>query len=194
MSIEYRSVNFVADKPAVNSIAAVSSDQSRLCLECARLGQTCCQGHDIYITRGDCLRIFNFLQHKQFYEYRACSNPAYAEQNDDLIWQKYVFRADGSRRVLRRKENGDCLLLSSSGCALPLNLRPLVCRLFPHNYSAGGISAEWDSDCPAATMTAAAVMESEIAGISQCDAVMWHQMLYNEVLWEKTGDEDWINL
>lgn len=171
-----------------------AGQQSRLCRECAGAGQTCCQGHDIYITRGDCLRIYNFLRHKDFYEYRASSDPAYADQNDDPIWQQYVFRSDGRRRVLKHKQNNDCALLTPAGCALPIEVRPLVCRLFPHVYSAVGISDGWDPACRAALTTIGDVMENGIAGIRGVEADQWHQLLYNEVLWEKIGDEDWINV
>jgi len=182
--------NTIQSSACENSCA----DQGKLCQECARLGHTCCQNHDIYITRGDCLRIFDHTHNKRFYEYRSCGDPAYADQSDDPIWDKYVFRSDGSRRVLRRKENGDCALLTASGCSLPINVRPLVCRLFPYQYSAAGISEGWDPECRAAATTPVHVVENNIAGIQRCDATQWHQLLYNEVLWEKTGDEDWIDL
>ena len=194
MRLKCCTADLFAGVPGSSGTVLCSTDQSRLCQECARVGKTCCQGHDIYVTRGDCLRIFNCLQDRTFYEYRSCCDPAYAEQSEDPLWEKYVFRSDGRRRVLKHKDNGDCMLLTSTGCLLPIDARPLVCRLFPHLYSAGGITDQWDGACPAAATTAAIVMENGIAGIAQCDAAKWHQLLYYEVLWEKIGDEDWINL
>ena len=99
------------------------------CLACASQGHTCCQGHDIYVTRGDCERIRLAGGGVDFFEYRSCSHAAYADQGDDPLWQQYVFRRDGSRRVLKRRTGGDCVFLGPQGCLLPLTARPLVCRL-----------------------------------------------------------------
>lgn len=194
MTIHFCTTDLLAKETNPGADAVSSIDQSQLCCECAQLGTTCCQGHDIFITRGDCLRIFNHLRRKDFYEYRACSELAYADQGDDPVWQQYVFRSDGRRRVLRRKDNGDCTFLTLLGCSLPLAVRPLVCRLFPHIYSALGITDGWDVSCPAAVRTAGGALQGSIAGTAPNDAVQWHQLLYNELLWEKIGDEDWINL
>jgi Fe-S-cluster containining protein len=170
------------------------ADQSRLCRECARVGRTCCQGHDIYVTWGDCHRIFIHTRLRDFFEYRACSDLAYADQGEDPLWQQHVFRPDGSRRVLKRQANGDCHFLSSQGCQLPLTVRPLICRLFPHVYSAAGIYDSWDEGCPAARVIAKAALESSIAGMARGEAARWHQLLYDEVIWEGLIDESWINL
>ena len=176
------------------AVSASVVDQSQVCRECARVGRTCCQQHDIYVTWGDCRRIFIHTRLKAFYEYRACSDLAYADQSDDPIWQQHVFRPDGSRRVLKRQPNGDCLFLTATGCHLPLTARPLICRLFPHVYSAAGIFGSWDLECPAARATAKAAIESTIAGVAQGEAARWHQLLYDEVVWEGLIDESWLNL
>ena len=36
-----------------------------------------------------------------FYEFRV-PDPVYPDQDDDPIWREHVFRADGSRRMLKR--------------------------------------------------------------------------------------------
>ncbi|RJQ65448.1 MAG: hypothetical protein C4519_27975 [Desulfobacteraceae bacterium] len=176
------------------STTAPITDQSCLCLECARKGRSCCQEHEIYVTWGDCRRIFKYLQRKDFFEYRKCANGAYADQHDDPIWQQHIFRPDGSRRVLKQTANGDCILLTPSGCRLPLEVRPLICRLYPHLYSAEGIDRQWDLECPATRSSAPAVIETGIAGVAQNEAAQWHQLLYDEVLWEGLIDESWIDL
>jgi Fe-S-cluster containining protein len=173
---------------------ASEADQSRLCRECARVGRTCCQEHDIYVTWGDCRRIGSHTRRRDFYEYRPCSDLAYADQGEDPLWQQHVFRPDGSRRVIKRQANGDCLFLSPQGCQLPLTVRPLICRLFPHVYSAAGIFDGWDEECPAARVIARAALERSIAGVARGEAARWHQLLYDEVVWEGLIDESWINL
>jgi Fe-S-cluster containining protein len=181
--------NSAAAQPPAQSI-----DQSRFCLECASRGHTCCQSHEIFVTWGDCRRIFAYTQRKDFYEYRKCTNIAYADQDDDPIWQQHVFRSDGSRRVLRQNIDGDCILLTPTGCSLPLTVRPLVCRLFPHMYSAEGLDPGWDVECPAATHCRAEEVAAGIAGVEWKEAEQWHDLLYDEVLWEVLVDENWLNV
>ena len=36
------------------------------------------------------------------------------DQDDDPTWQRHVFRADGSRRILKRRANGDCTFLGEA--------------------------------------------------------------------------------
>jgi Fe-S-cluster containining protein len=167
------------------------NDRGSLCLDCAVQGHTCCQGHDIYVTPGDCERISRHGGYSDFYEYRGCAHAAYADQDDDPLWRYYVFRRDGSRRVLKRLSGGDCLFLGPAGCALMLTVRPLVCRLYPHLYSAVGISGRWDGECPATRKPAGpAVMEEGIAGVAWQAAVQWHRMLYTEILQEAAANEN----
>jgi Fe-S-cluster containining protein len=167
-----------------------SQDLGACCLACARQGHTCCQGHDIYVTRGDCERIRNANGAADFFEYRNCSVAAYAEQDDDPLWRQYVFRRDGSRRVLKSLADGNCLFLGPAGCSLALSARPLVCRLYPHLYSADGIAGVWDSECPATRTQVGAQLEQGIAGVQWSQAVQWHRMLYAEILWEVNSDEN----
>lgn len=174
--------------------AIAAGKQSLLCRQCASIGHSCCQGHEIYVTWGDCRRIADHKGQKDFYEYRQCGNAEYAEQSEDPLWQQYVFRHDGSRRVLKRHANGDCCFLTPSGCNLPLTARPLVCRLYPHLYSAAGIAPEWDPECGAARTMAAAAIEQDIAGVTPIEAVQWHRLLYDEILWERPENENWLNI
>ena len=164
------------------------------CLACASQGHTCCQGHDIYVTRGDCERIGRHGRIADFFEYRRCCHLDYADQGDDPVWQQYVFRRDGSRRVLKRLENGDCIFLGLRGCCLPLTARPLVCRLYPHIYSANGIAEVWDGECPATKTQASPMLEKGIAGVQWQEAVLWHRILYTEILWEANTNEYRLDL
>ena len=169
---------------------AASRDLGACCLACANQGHTCCQGHDIYVTHGDCERIRSANGATDFFEFRGCSLAAYAEQDDDPLWRQYVFRSDGSRRVLKRLANGNCLFLGPAGCSLALSARPLVCRLYPHLYSAEGIAGAWDNECLAARTRTGAQIEQGIAGVQWPQALQWHRMLYAEIQWEAHSDEN----
>ena len=169
---------------------AQNRDSNATCLSCARKGRTCCQGHDIYVTLGDCRRIGYFNGAVDFFEFRGCCHAGYADQGDDPLWQQHVFRKDGSRRVLKNLADGNCIFLGPGGCDLPLAVRPLVCRLYPHLYSAGRIIGRWDDECPAASTQDRSLMEKGIAGVKQHEAEQWHRMLYTEILWEAHADEN----
>jgi uncharacterized protein len=186
-------VNGLSD--LVSTGAPVSTDardtgDGEVCAACARQGKTCCQGHDIYLTHGDCRRISEYTGAVGFFEYRGCANAAYADQDDDPVWQRHVFRPDGTRRLLKAQSNGDCFFLSDRGCRLPLHVRPLICRLFPHRYTAESILTDWDSECPAVRATCGAALESRIAGVARDQAEQWHRLLYSEIIWEDLPDEN----
>ena len=166
-----------------------NKEKGNICLLCAKQGRTCCQGHDIYVTPGDCERIRSHSGMADFFEFRGCSQPAYAEQDGDPLWRQYVFRRNGRRRVLKRRDRDNCLFLGPEGCSLPLTARPLVCRLYPHLYSAVGIAAAWDCECPAIQKEAGLMIEEGIAGVGWHEAVQWHRMLYSEILGEVNTDD-----
>jgi len=90
-----------------------------LCARCARHTKTCCQGTEIYTTPGDAERIAAYSGQTEFYEFRLPDDPVYAAQDDDPLWKNRVFRADGTRRVLKQLPNGDCTFLGTEGCTLP---------------------------------------------------------------------------
>ena len=169
-------------------------DKGELCLRCAGQGRTCCQGHDIYVTKGDCQRIQQDGGCCDFYEYRSCAHADYAGQEDDPIWRQHVFRADGRRRVLKWLADGDCLFLGQSGCSLSLTARPLVCRLYPHLYAADGLNGQWDGECMATRLQAMPSLEKGIAGVAWQQAVQWHHMLYTEILLEDKENENRLDV
>ncbi len=175
-----------------NTLSAVENpDRGDVCIRCASQGRTCCQQHDIYVTAGDCQRIQRHGGFCDFYEYRVGVHADYADQEDDPLWHRYVFRTDGRRRVLKWLADGDCLFLGPSGCSLSLTARPLVCRLYPHLYTAEGLSGQWDGECSATRMQAMPSFEKGIAGVARQQAVQWHRMLYREIFWEAKENENW---
>lgn len=151
-----------------------------LCARCARLGKTCCQSTDIYVTRGDVRRISRTSNVIGIFEYRAPENPLYLEQEDDPVWMARVFRPDGTRRVLKRRDSGDCLFLGERGCVLSLEARPLICRLYPFAYNAEGIYTELSPGCPERLLEPPETLLSCL-GMDLCLALAWHRTLYEEI-------------
>ena len=157
-----------------------SSSLEILCVRCACHYQTCCQKTDIYVTLGDLQRIEQHTGSSDVHELRTPADPVYINQEDDPLWLAKVFRPDGSRRVLKHQENGDCIFLGSAGCTLPVEARPLICRLYPFDYSAEGLKSEPASGCPQ-HLLAPGQSVFEGVGISIHDAGRWHSMLYREL-------------
>ncbi|MBU3915071.1 hypothetical protein KKA14_06000 [bacterium] len=161
-----------------------------ICASCATVGLTCCQGCDrtIYITLGDVKRIEAFIGENDFYEFRQPEHAGYLDNIDDPIWETYVFRADKSRRVLKRNNVGDCGFLTKVGCRLPMDIRPLVCRLHPFEYNASGLFAELSKECPVHLLREGETLQKAV-DISPESANIWHKALYQEILWEKQDVE-----
>jgi uncharacterized protein len=157
-----------------------------LCGRCAQQGKTCCQGREIYITPGDLRRIGAVTQGLQFVEWTRTADPSYMDQDDDPVWRQHVFGNDGSRRILKRQTNGDCIFLGSQGCRLAMAVRPLLCRLHPFTYTADHIDDEPDADCPRRLLVSGESV-FEAIHISMALAKQWHRQLYEEVI---TDDND----
>lgn len=151
-----------------------------LCLRCARRGKTCCQICEIYVTPGDVDRIRAFTGRNDCYEFRVPQDPRYSDQDDDPEWAQCVFRPDGSRRVLRRSESGECVFLGASGCQLPWEVRPLVCRLYPVEYTAKGLKAELAEGCPAELLPPGENLLMAL-DMTWAQAEVWHRQLYAEI-------------
>jgi len=156
------------------------------CAQCARLQRTCCERAEVVVTDGDIRRIEAFTRRTGFWEFRAPTNPQYTDQPDDPNWVRYTMERDGTRRVLRRLDSGACLFLGDRGCTLPTEVRPLVCRLYPYDYTETEIKGMDDSYCPVdrlipAEQRAAGVTMLTILGMRMEDAERWRRMLYEEL-------------
>ena len=151
-----------------------------LCARCARHQVTCCQRRDIYVTPGDVRRIAEHTELSEFSEFRAPDDPSYLDQDDDPVWSTHVFRSDGSRRVLRRQPNEDCVFLTNQGCGLPLETRPLVCRLYPFDYDASGLRDDPAPGCPLELLQPDQELFPTL-NMHETDALRWHRQLYEEI-------------
>ncbi len=168
------------------------SDKECLCVKCAKLvGKTCCQNMEIYVTPGDTARITEYTGQSGFYEFLKPS-PAYSEQEDDPIWKAYVFRSDGTRRILKRTDEGNCIFLTLNGCRLSTEIRPLLCRLYPYTFDADNIYLKFEEGCPVNLLKPKQSL-AEALNISLEKAIEWHYILYTEILLEESY-ESRINL
>jgi uncharacterized protein len=151
-----------------------------LCIRCSRHMKTCCQTAEVFATLGDVRRIEDYTGQSGFTEFRAPEKDVYADQDDDPVWRDNVFRADGTRRVLKKKANGDCTFLGSSGCVLPLETRPLICRIYPFDYTAEGILSELAPGCPTELLRPWQGL-IEALDMKRSDAERWRKQLYDEL-------------
>jgi len=150
--------------------------------------KTCCQTREVYVTLGDVRRIEVHVGRPDFVQFSAPADATYLDQDDDPMWRDHVFRHDGSRRVLQRRPEGDCTFLGSHGCTLPLEVRPLVCRLYPFEYTAEGIQHELATGCPLELLPAGQGLVQAL-DMNIDAARRWHRQLYEEILLEKTEVE-----
>lgn len=160
------------------------ANEEFLCARCARHQKTCCQFTDIIVTPGDVERIEDHTGRRDFTEHRLPANAAYADQDDDPAWVEHVFLEDGTRRVLKQLPDGDCTFLGPQGCSLPLEVRPLICRLFPFDYNEQGIYDELANGCPLELVRPGMKLLDEL-DIKLEDARRWHAQLYAEI---RVGD------
>ena len=151
-----------------------------LCARCAMQGRTCCQGREIYLTPGDVRRIRAHAGAFRFHEWARTTDPDYLDQDDDPVWRSHVIARDGSRRILCRTADGDCVFLTANGCRLPLEIRPLLCRLHPFTYTADHIDAEPDAGCPRQLLMSGETVFSAM-DMPMALADIWHRQLYEEI-------------
>jgi Fe-S-cluster containining protein len=162
------------------------SQDEHLCARCARHQQTCCQTPQVYVTLGDVRRIEAETGQTGFCEFRQPPDPGYTDQDDDPIWRDNAFQPDGTRRVLNKQVNGDCTFLGPAGCVLSTSARPLVCRLYPFDYTADGFRDEVVPGCPLELLRPGQELLPTL-GMSRELAEPWRQQLYVELLVERTG-------
>lgn len=154
-----------------------------LCVRCARHMKTCCQTSEVYVSPGDEARIRAHSGQNDFTEFRTPDDPVYLLNDDDPLWRDRVFRPDGTRRILRRRENGDCVFLGAAGCVLPLETRPLVCRIYPYDYNEAGIKPALARGCPLELLPPGQDLTVAL-DMNYAQAEGWRKQLYEELLLE----------
>lgn len=152
-----------------------------LCVRCAKHYSTCCQQTDIYVTLGDVRRIIEASSTTNFTEFRPPADPAYDQTEEDPFWQQHVFRPDGTRRVLKQQPNGDCRFLGPQGCTLAATVRPLICRLYPFDYTADGLKEQPAGGCPVELLRPQQQL-LQVLGMDRAQAEQYRAQLYAELI------------
>ena len=160
----------------------------RICACCAQVGPTCCQDVDILLTDKDLSRIAAAVGRTEFHEFRLPQRQEYLEQEDDPNWNGYATRCDGARLVLKRAPNGDCVFLTPTGCVLPMETRPLICRLHPFTYNEQGITGV-SGGCPSHLLPAGESLFRSM-GVDLATGERWRSQLYAELASGETGKEN----
>lgn len=151
------------------------------CARCATMQRTCCQRAEILVTQGDVERISRYVGASDFYSRRAPEDPSYLEPDpDDPNWLPYTTFPDGTRNLLLRRADG-CTFLGPAGCVLPENVRPLVCRLYPWEFTEAGILAEDAGYCPVETLAGPNGSMLTVLNMTRPDAEQWRADLYTEL-------------
>lgn len=160
-----------------------------LCARCARHTTTCCQKTEIYVTPGDVERIAAHVGRRDFYEFRPAGDPVYLHHEDDPIWPRLTFKEeDGTRRLLKWRDNGDCTFLGPQGCTLSPEARPLICRIFPFDYNEQEIVPTLAKGCPLELLPPGqSLLQALDMQHEQADA--WRRQLYAELPLELTADD-----
>ena len=154
------------------------------CMDCAAKNGSCCCNRQIVVTQGDVERIRAITGSTDFSTFEI-PEPEYAViQEEDPIWNVITLQPDGQRHVLKRMSNGDCFFLSSKGCWLDIEVRPLICRIHPCTYVENSLTGI-DPDCPIARMPSPSqALEQICMPLVKVDT--WRQQLYRELIFSKT--------
>ena len=155
-----------------------------ICAKCAEVRHTsCCLKRDIVLTHGDIERIHQFTHQTDFFEYRIPADPDYLDQDDDPNWLTYTMHSNGSRRVLKHLDSGNCSFLTGTGCILPKEIRPLICRMHPYNYTEQGITGVCP-ECPQELLEQGQTILDAL-DMSYPEAERWWLQLYSELRQER---------
>lgn len=151
------------------------------CARCATMQRTCCQQAEVVVTLGDVARITKHTGRDDFHSRRPPEDPTYLEHDpDDPNWVRYTSFADGTRRMLKRTPQG-CTFLGQQGCVLPEDVRPLICRLYPWEYTEEGLIGEDAGYCPVEALAGPGASMLKVLDMQRADAERWWRALYDEL-------------
>jgi Fe-S-cluster containining protein len=131
----------------------------------------------IYLTGEDIKRISNVIGSSGFFRYEKPWS--WCERDEaDPVWEKHVFGCS-RRRVVRRRVDGSCHFLGENGCVLDLEIRPLVCRLYPYEYRPDGIHGVHPK-CPV-SRSETPETDFKTMGMRSDRVNAWHAAFYAEL-------------
>lgn len=160
----------------------MSDERLHPCARCAQAQRTCCQRAEIVLTLGDRQRIESHCGSAGFSERRPPADPGLLEFDpDDPNWVRWTVGADGARRVLKRRPDGDCTFLGAAGCTLPGEVRPLVCRLYPFTYTENALTGDDPAYCPTTLLDPGRIGMLKILDMNAAGAERWRRQLYDEL-------------
>ncbi|MEN6620798.1 MAG: YkgJ family cysteine cluster protein [Smithella sp.] len=161
-----------------------------ICSECVKRKilaneGTCCQDSDVFVSLGDLKRICIYKNSFNFYEYREATEPYLEELKrcDDKLWNNVTITPKRMRRVLRKKGKNCIFLDENTGCTLPMEIKPLVCRIYPYGYDNAKIILDNNCGCPQDLLNLDSCNNAiEINfGVSIEKAELWRAQLYCEL-------------
>lgn len=162
--------------------AALPDDNPHICVRCAAAGNACCRRARVFVTTGDIERIAARVGAGDFVEYVRLDRESWRGGTDGA-WER-IFDSAGRTRVLKRGETaGGCVFLAPGGCRLAMDVRPLVCRLYPYEYDAGTLKGVTPLLCPPEDQANHPLLLAQL-GMNRDAAEIWREMLYREI-----GDE-----
>jgi Fe-S-cluster containining protein len=155
-----------------------------LCIECSKIDKTCCQlgSGVVLLTDKDIQRIEAYTGKTGFHrkeppkEYLANRIASSFDPN----MKTYALSRKGTVQTLKHQENGDCIFLSKEGCELPLETRPLYCRIHPYDFVEDQVTGITFVDCPVQLLENKGSLP-DMLGIRYPDADRWVKMLYQEL-------------
>lgn len=155
-------------------------DSPQLCRRCAAEGSTCCQGRAIVLTSGDVERIQAHVPDLNFFQFRTVE----PDKNCflyDAVWEKVFGNGENNVRIVRHDEKGNCCFLRENGCCLSMEVRPLVCRLYPYDYNNGTLKGVYGHLCPQPERDNGALLLA-LLGMNRERAESWRILLYREIM------------
>jgi hypothetical protein len=160
------------------------------CIECAKLQITCCEDFrsEIGVTRGDIRRILEYTGRNDFYHLMPVleENKTILENPCNIVkgsekYVRYFFDDQGRRNVLKKNEKNGCCFLSPDGCSLPLNTRPIMCRLYPYHWDDYGNIEITGLGCPKSLFKDEQEMRAELC-LPEIEAKKLIAVFYDEIM------------
>lgn len=148
----------VVNAPKTSAAGMDSRDEQSVCARCAGLGPTCCE-----ISPGQEEACFPVspLERQRISDHVSLSRGAFVEEKNSRAFVTNLHRlfprerrvvdalfpAAGTHLRLSTDVRGRCRFLTGTGCALPNEVRPYYCRLFPFWVVSGKLAVFAPGGC-----------------------------------------------